>query len=334
MALVQEPTLTQRIGLAALRPARSAWGGFILRRVLSLALSFAVLIVLTFLIVQLLPGDPALVVAGSEASPEQVERVREQLGLNQPVLVQFWDYLRGVLTGDLGTSFASNEAVGTIILNRLPYTASIAGLAMALVLVVALPLGMIVGVFTRGGRARWLDTVFGIATGFFSSVPQYVLGTLLVTVFAVLLGLFPAAGVNGPGSYVLPTIALAVAPTCTIARVVRRETAVVLEQDYFRTARGWRLSHARLYLRYALPNILTVTLTLSGLLLAGMLGGAIIMETVFAWPGLGRGIVAAILSRDYPVIQGIILVLGMLATALIILVDVLLALIDPRARKS
>ncbi|MEB4613368.1 ABC transporter permease, partial [Leucobacter sp. M11] len=127
MTQVQEPTLTQRIGLAATRPARSGWGGFVLRRAFSLVLSFAVLVVLTFLIVQLLPGDPALVAAGSEASPEQVERIREQLGLNQPVLVQFWDYVRGVLTGDLGTSFASNEAVGTIILNRLPYTAGIAG---------------------------------------------------------------------------------------------------------------------------------------------------------------------------------------------------------------
>ena len=220
--------------------------------------------------------------------------------------------------------------MGTLIFTRFPFTAEIALLAIVLVLLVAVPLGMAVAIATRGGRNKWLDTAFNFLTGVFYSVPQYVLATLLVVVFAVTLGWFPAAGAATLGSLVLPTAALTVGPTCVIARIVRRETAVVLDKDYIRTARGWRLGALRTHARYVLPNLVTTTLTLSGLILAAQLGGAVVIETVFAWPGLGQGIVNAILQRDYPVIRGIILVLGLLATLIIILVDLILAIIDPR----
>jgi peptide/nickel transport system permease protein len=220
--------------------------------------------------------------------------------------------------------------VAEIILVKMPYTLQLAGIGIAVVLVVAIPLGMLVGIATQGNRNRWLDVAFGTVTGLLQSVPQYVAATFLVLVFAITLSVLPAAGANAPASLVLPIAAVALGPTCSIARVVRRETSTVLEQDYMRTARGSRLPALRLYARHALPNLLTTALTLSGLVLAGMLGGAIIVETVFNWPGLGREVVTAILYKDYPVIQGVILVLGAIAIAINLLVDVILGIIDPR----
>ena len=308
----------------------SPWGSFVLRRLGGLALSFAVLLLVTFLIVPLLPGDPAVNIAGEGATQAQIDAIREGLGLDQPLYAQFFAYLAGVFQFDLGTSFATGEPVVQIIAARFPFTAEIAFLALALILLVAVPLGLSVAVATRGGRNRWLDTGFNAVTGFFYSIPQYVMGTLLVAAFAIGLGWFPPAGAATLSSLVLPVVALMIQPICTIGRVVRREAAVVLDQDFIRTARGWRLTDLHTNLRYVLPNVVTTTLTLSGLILAAQLGGAIVIENVFNWPGLGQGIISAILNRDYPTIRGIILTLGLLATGIIIVVDFLLAVIDPR----
>jgi peptide/nickel transport system permease protein len=304
--------------------------GFSLRRLGGLLLSFAVLVTVTFLIVPLIPGDPAVIAAGEGASPAQIANVRAELGLDLPLLNQFLNYASGVLRLDMGASFISGESVSALIFTRFPFTAEIALLAIVLVLAIAVPLGMAVAILTRGGRHRWLDAGFNFVTSLVYSVPQYVVATLLVVVFAVTLRWFPAAGAATMNSLVLPTAALMLGPACVISRIVRRETAAVLEKDYIRTARGWRLSMLRTNARYVLPNLVTTTLTLSGLILAAQLGGAVVIETVFAWPGLGQGIVNAILQRDYPVIRGIILVLGLLATLIIILVDLILAIIDPR----
>jgi peptide/nickel transport system permease protein len=202
------------------------------------------------------------------------------------------------------------------------------------VLLVAVPLGMTVGVLTRGGRRGWLDSAFGYTTAVVAAIPPYVMATFLVLVFAVSLQVLPPAYSRSRVgiSLVLPLMALSIPSICFIARVVRRETAVVLEQDYLRTARGWRLGAFRTYARYALPNLLTSTLTLSGIILVGMLGGAITVETVFSWPGLGLGIVNAVTAKDYPLIQGIVLVLAVLSALLTLAVDVVLGLVDPRVR--
>lgn len=325
-----DQTTVVRLRETARQRGRSPWLGFAYRRAGGLLLSFAVLIVVTFLIVPLIPGDPAVVAAGEGATSDQIEFYREQLGLNQPLIVQFVNYLGGVLTLDLGTSFLSGQEVWSLILGRLPYTATIAFSSIALVLLISVPLGMGVALATRGGRNAWLDHLFNGVTALFNSVPQYVMATLLVFVFAVSLGLLPAAGATGPGAAILPTLSLMIGPTCVIARTVRRETGVVLGKDFVRTAKGWRLTGLRTTFRYILPNLITTTLTLSGLILAAQLGGTVIVETVFAWPGIGSAVVEASLMRDYPVIRGIVLVLGMLATIVIILVDIALALIDPR----
>ncbi|MEV0388107.1 ABC transporter permease [Nonomuraea sp. NPDC050643] len=313
----------------------SAWLRFAGRRLAGLVAIFLALLVVSFLIVQLIPGDPAVGVAGANADLADVQRVRSELGLDQPIWQRFLDHVGGVLSGDLGTSFMYRQQVETIVVNRLPFTATIAVAGILVVLLISVPLGMAVGVLTRGGRRKWMDVAFGMVTGFLDSIPGYIMASFLVVMFALGIGLVPLLPPAytprfGAASFVLPVAAIAIGPVCTISRVVRREMAVVLDADYMRTARGWRLPALRRHVRWALPNLLTSTLTLSGLILTGMIGGAIIIESVFALPGLGSGIIKAILDRDYPVIQGMVLVIGMIAALVNLLVDVLLGLIDPR----
>ncbi|GAA2154924.1 ABC transporter permease [Actinomadura napierensis] len=309
---------------------RNPWIGFLARRLAGLAGVLVTLVVVTFLMVQLIPGDPARALAGTDATGAQVARFRHELGLDRSLPAQFGSYVSGLLHGDLGTSFQTREPVANVIGGRLPFTAELAFLAILLVLAVAVPLGMGVAVATRGGRRRRLDAAFTFLTGLVGATPEYVLGTLLVLVFAISLRMLPAAGAAGLSALVLPVVAVALPSTCVLARIVRREAAVVLNQDYMRTARGRRLPPLALYARHALPNLLTGTLTMGGLMLTAMLGGTIIVESVFAWPGLGGRVVQAIINRDYPVIQGTVLVLGILAALLNLLIDVLLGLLDPR----
>lgn len=314
----------------ARRLVRSSWGSYALRRLGGLVLSVAVLVLLTFAIVPLIPGDPALAILGTHATPESVQILRHKLHLDLPAWQQFALYIQGVLSFDLGTSFHYGTPVATAIATKLPYTATIAFSSIIVVILIAIPVGMAVGVLTRGGRRPWLATGFGLVAGFFASFPSYVAGTLLIVVFAIWLKVLPAGGANSAAAFVLPVIALALGPTFAVSRVVRQETFEVLQQDFMRTARGRRITATRLYLRHALPNLMTATLTLTGLILAGMLGGAIIIESVFNLPGLGLEIVQAIIYRDYPMVQGIVLTVGGIAIAINLLIDIILGLIDPR----
>lgn len=312
------------------RLARSTWAGFALRRLGGLVLSLGLLVVMTFLIVPLIPGDPAAAILGPNANAGAIAALRERMHLNEPLPVQFLDYLHGLFTFDLGQSFRYGTPVTTTIATKLPYTATTALGAIVLVIIIAIPIGMAIGVLTRGGRRPWLAVGFGTIAGFLASFPAYVAGTLLVVVFAIWLKLLPPGGAATQSSYVLPIIALALGPTFAVARVVVQETYSVLQQDYMRTARGHRLRTARLYIRHALPNLMASTLTLTGLILASLLGGAIVIETVFNLPGLGLEVVQAIIYRDFPIIQGIVLTVGALAIFINLLIDIVLGLIDPR----
>ena len=312
------------------RFARSDWGGFALRRLGGLLLSLALLVVLTFLIVPLIPGDPAVAILGSHATPQAIAVLHHRMHLDLPLPSQFALYLRGLAGFDLGESFRYGTPVTATILTKLPYTATIAFGSIIVVILVAIPIGMLIGVLTRGGRRSWLAAGFGAVAGFLASFPAYVAGTLLVVVFAIWLRALPAGGASTPNAYILPIAALALGPTFAVARVVVQETYGVLHQDFIRTARGHRLRAARLYLRHALPNLMTSTLTLTGLILASLLGGAIVIETVFNLPGLGLEVVQAIIYRDFPLIQGIVLTIGTLAILINLLIDVILGIIDPR----
>ncbi|WP_226830142.1 ABC transporter permease [Brevibacterium aurantiacum] len=310
------------------------WPSFLFRKGGELVAAVLVLILLTFAIVHLIPGDAARVVAGQDASPADVESTRTALGLDQPFHVQLWEYFKGVLTGDLGTSFRTGQNVIDVIAARFPFTASIALLGIALTVVISLALGLAVAGLTHGNRNQWLDTAFGWVTAVVLALPVYVIGAALIVMFAVQWTVLPAAGASTLSSYILPTAAIASGPICAMARLVRREAAVVLDQDYMRTARGWRISKVRQYVKHALPNLLASTLTLSGLILASMIGGAILIESVFAWPGLGRAVVESIIGRDYPLTRGIILVIGGIAIVVNITIDVALAIGDPKTLQA
>jgi peptide/nickel transport system permease protein len=282
-------------------------------------------------LVQAIPGDPVRAALGITASPAVVNHERIALGLNKPLPTQYRHFLHGVLTGHLGTSLYYRLPVSQVIGARLPATAEIAGLAFALVVAVSVPLGMIAGALTRGDRRPGVELGFSGVTGVLASIPPFLLAVGLVAAFAVGLRVLPVAGQAGPSSYVLPVVSLAAGPAMLLARVVRVETVRVLDEDYMRTARAKRLPARLVYIRHALPNLLTSALTVSGLVLSGLIAGTVVVEAVFAWPGMGTALVQSIQQKDFPLIQGFALVYGTAVLLTNLAVDVLIALADPRS---
>ena len=323
-------TATQAI---LIRSARSdnPWVSFLVRRGGQFVLSVWVLVTAAFFMIHLVPGDPVRAALGLNAPAELVEARRAALGLDQPLLVQYIDYIGGLFTGDMGSSMITGQPVSEIISTRLPATLQLALLAVVLVLLVSVPLGVTMAVATRGGRRRGLELAFATGTVILAAIPEFLLAVGLVYVFAVSLGWFPVAGNTAPFALVLPVIALAVGPIAVFSRIIRVEVLSVLGQDFIRTARAKRLAPHRIYSRHALPNAMTATLTLTGLLLTGMVAGTVLVENVFAWPGLGTMIVQSILTKDYSVVQGIVLVYGIGVLLVNLVIDVILALLDPRS---
>src|SRR5512139_183107 len=265
-----------------------------------------VLLVASFAMIHLIPGDPVRAALGPTAPTALVEQRRADLGLDEPVPAQFGRYLTEVFTGRFGTSFISRQPVAEIIGPRLVSTLQLAALATVLALLIAIPLGMLLAVRTENGRHRGSELVFTAITGALAAVPEFLLGVALVVVFAVALQWLPPAGRAGPSSYVLPAVALAAGPAAVLARMVRVETLRELAEDYVRMARAKRLPALRVYVHHLLPNTLTAALTVGGLVLASMIAGTVIVENVFAWPGLGSKIIESIVAKDYPVAQAII----------------------------
>jgi peptide/nickel transport system permease protein len=307
------------------------WVRFGVRRGGRLLVSLWVLITASFLMIHLIPGDPVRAALGPTAPAALVSARRESLGLNDPLWVQYLHYLRGVFTGDLGTSMKSQLPVADVIGQRLPATLELALLSFAVALLLAVPIGATMGVLTRGGRRRGAELTFSSTSVVLGAIPEFLLGVAFVWLFAVQLGWFPVAGRSGPSSYVLPVLALALGPAAALARIMRVEMLTVLQADHVRTARAKRLPAAAVYFRHALPGALTAAITLGGLLLSALVAGTVLVENVFAWPGLGGTIVSSILDKDYPVVQGIVLVYGAGVLVVNLAVDVTLALLDPRS---
>jgi len=307
------------------------WTRFALRRTGRLLVSLWVLVTVSFLMIHLVPGDPVRAALGMTAPTELVEAKRQALGLDDPLLTQYVHYLGNLFHGDLGESIVSQLPVTDTISQRLPATASLAMLAFVVAIVIAVPLGVAVAVATRRGRGRRKELAFASTSVVLGSIPDFLVGVANVCVFAVNLGWFPVAGREGASSYVLPVLALAIGPAAVLARIVRVEMLAVLETDYIRTARAKRLPALRIHLGHALPNAVTATLTIGGMLLASMIAGTVLVENVFAWPGLGSTIVQSIVTKDYPVVQGTVLVYGLGVLVINTLVDVALALLDPRS---
>lgn len=322
---------------ATTRPRRTSWfaaGGwpsFLLRRLGLFVLSLWGLVTAAFLMLQLIPGDPVRMVVGMNASVEVVEDMRRQLGLDLPLHEQYFRFLGGLLTSNPGNSLSLQQPVFEIIGARLPATLELALLTITIVLVVAVPLGIVFAALTRGGRRRGVEVGYTAVTGVFAVVPEFLFGVGLVYVFAVVTHILPVAGRTTPASYVLPVAALALGAIASLSRIVRIEALNVLDTDYIRTARAKRMPAALLYLRHALPNLLTPTLTLAGIMLGSLIAGTILVESIFAWPGLGQTLVASITGKDYPLAQTLVVVYGGMVLLINLVVDILLALIDPRS---
>lgn len=310
--------------------ARNPWASYLLRRGGYFLVSLFVLVTISFLLVQLIPGDPARVSAGENASPEVVEARRTELGLDRPLIVQYFSFWAGLFTGNMGQSISSRMPVIDVIADRAPATLEIAFSAVAIALVVAVCLGLVFGSLTRGGRRRGTEAGFTATSAILAVIPEFLAGIIFVYLFAVTLDLLPVAGRDGILSYILPVAALALGPAASLTRIVRAETLTVLQQDYVRTARSKRMSSVRLYGRHVLPNLLTSTLTISGLMLGSMIAGTVLVENIFAWPGLGGVIVQSIQGKDYPLVQGIIIFYGAIVLLMNLAIDVLLILLDPR----
>ncbi|MYZ37328.1 ABC transporter permease subunit [Streptomyces sp. SID4917] len=312
-------------------PHAGPWLSFARRRLGRFLVSLWVLVTTAFLMIQLVPGDPVRASLGLTAPVELIEARREALGLNDPVWVRYGHYLGGLFTGDFRTSMGSGQPVSQVIGDRLPATLELALPAFAVVVVLSVPLGALFAVLTRGGRRRGGELAFTSVSVFLAAVPEFLVAVGLVALLSVRLGWFPVAGSDGAGSYVLPVAALAIGPAAVLARIVRVEMLAVLGDDYIRTARAKRLPGRLVYVRHALPNALTAALTMGGLMLTSMVAGTVLVENVFAWPGLGSTIVQSILQKDYPLVQGVVLVYGIGVLLVNLLVDVLLALLDPRS---
>src|SRR5258706_12053857 len=284
------------------------WMRFLAARVVRLIVVLIALVFLTFSLVRLVPGDPVLNVTGLHASASTKSHVRHELGLDRSLPQQFVAYVAGLAKGDLGVSFQFGQPVAQLILERSGPSLQLGSVALLLLLVCGVPGGMLAGVFTRNRRHTTADVILTASTSIVGSLPEYVTATLLAFVFAVLLRVLPVAGTEGPQSLVLPGFAIGLRPIAVLARIVRVEMLNVLEQDFMRTARSKRLPGHLLYFRHALPNVITAALSISGVLFAGLVGGAILVEYVFRRVGLGTSLTSSVLASDYPVVQGIVLV--------------------------
>jgi peptide/nickel transport system permease protein len=268
---------------------------------------------------------------GLSAPAQLVHQRTVQLGLDKPLWQQYADYVDRAVHGDFGTSLTTGEPVTQIVRNRLPTTLELAGLAFLVAVLIGVPLGVLSAALTRDGRRRYSELAFTTATGAFASIPSFLLAVALIYLLAIRWRVFPVAGQSGPSSYVLPIAALAIGPAAALARIVRVEGLKVLEADYIRTARGKRLPARLIYLRHALPNMLTATLTISGLLLSGLIAGTVLIETVFAFPGLGSTLINSVTAKDYPSVQAVALVFGFFILVINFVVDMLLAVINPQS---
>jgi peptide/nickel transport system permease protein len=310
--------------------------GYIARQLLNtipvlLVMGFAV-----FSLVHLAPGDPAIVIAGEDAQPADIERIRERLGFDEPLFLQFGMWVGRVLQGDLGTSIFSNRTVSSLILQRLEPTLVLTFTTMVFAVALAVPLG-VVAAWTAGSAID--RTVMGLSVlGF--SVPVFVLGYAFILVFGVELRWFPVQGYVPLSqglwpclaSVVMPSMALGLVYVAFIARMTRASLIEILHQDYMRTARAKGLPTLRVLRRHALTNAAVPIVTAIGIGVGLLISGVVVTESVFAIPGLGRLSVDAILRRDYPVIQGVILVFALFYVAVNLVVDVLYTLLDPRIR--
>lgn len=304
--------------------------GYIASRVLQLLVTLLVITVLVFAMLRLIPGDPAMVIAGTEATPELVARIRESLGLERPLAVQLARYLGDVLTGDLGRSIRTGAPVTAEMYPRFVATLQ---LTLASLLVAVLG-GTLVGVAAALHRGRLADTAILISSLAGTSAPSFWVGLVLMIYIGFEANLLPIAGYDTALHLVLPALTVAVGGMPMIIRLVRAALMETLEEDYVRTARAKGLRERAVVMKHALRNALVPVVTVVGLELGRLLGGVVVVESVFAWPGLGRMLLEAIQARDFPVVQGSVLLFSVFLILTNFAIDLCYGVIDPRIRHA
>ncbi len=299
-------------------------------RLLSMLLVVLGVVTIVFLFIHLTPGDPVEAMLGESASQADRAGLRRELGLDRPLPVQYGEYLARLVRGDLGHSIYSGRPVSALLAERLPATALLAAVALLVALAIALPLGLL-GALRAG--TLWDRLAMGFAM-LGVSIPNFWLGPMLILCFSLWLGWFPVSGNEGNGAIVLPAITLGTAMAALLSRMLRASVLEVLGEDHVRTARAKGLAPAGVITRHVLPNAALPVLTVLGLQLGTLLGGAVVTETVFAWPGLGTLTIEAIQRRDYPVVQGCVLLISLAYVGVNTLTDLAYGLLDPRVRPA
>lgn len=294
-----------------------------------------IVVSLVFLLIHLVPGDPIQMMLGEGATPADISALRHQYGFDQPLPMQYVHYWVGVLGGDLGQSIRLHDSVGHLIEQRYPYTLALTLASLGFGLVLALPAGIVAAV----RRGRWVDQALSVVSLFGLSVPPIALGPVLILVFSIALGWLPVSGANPGGAntidwryLVLPSIAMGASLAAILTRMVRTAMLEELGQDYIRTARAKGLSETAVVCRHALPNAMVPIVTVVGLQFGALLAGAIVTETIFSWPGLGRLTVTAISNRDYALVQGCLLSIGLTYVLVNLLTDIVYRWVNPRMR--
>lgn len=301
--------------------------GHIWRRFLQAVLNLLVIVTIVFLMARA-TGDLANTLVPEGASPEAVEAFRRQVGLGDPLYVQYVNFLSDLARGNLGISIKQQRPVTTIFKERMPATFSLALVALLFALVFAVPLGVISAVY----RDTLIDKFAKVMAFTGQSIPPFWLGLMLIILFAVILNLLPAAGRGGVSSYVLPGLTLGWAISAGIVRLTRSSMLDVLDSDYITMARAKGLSEILVNGKHALRNALIPVITFLGLVFGAFMNGSVVVEEVFAWPGIGRMAVSAVVGRDYPVVQGAVIIFGAFFIAINFIVDILYVLVDPRIR--
>ena len=302
----------------------------------TLAVTLLFVSLLVFLVVRVLPGDPALVIVGTEGSPEAVERIRKALGLDRPLVVQYVEWVGHALQGDLGRSIHYDVPVAGLVVSRLSVTLPLTVMAAVFMALVAIP----VGVYAATHQRRWGDYAVMALSQLGVAVPAFWAGLLLVLLFAVHLGWFKSGGFDGWGQGVgqglkallLPAVALGLFQFAVLARTTRSAMLEVLREEYVKTARAKGLAEGRVLFRHVLRNAMIPILTVAGIQLGQLMAGSIVLESVFYLPGLGRLAIGAISARDLPVVQGVVLFVASVIVTINVAVDILYGVLDPRIR--
>lgn len=290
-----------------------------------------VILITSFLIfwaMSLTGGDPAMIVAGEGATTEEIEEVREELGLNDPFMVRYFNYVKGMVTGDMGKSYVTNKDVFKTFMEKLPNTLMLGGAAVLIAIVIALPLG----IYTAIHQNTWKDTAGMVFALFGTSMPNFWLGLMLIIIFSLKLGWLPSGGKGGFDTLILPALTVGLGLAALITRTTRSSMLDVIRQDYMTTARAKGCSEKRVIFTHGLKNALIPIITAIGLQMSMVITGSVLAETVFSWPGIGRLVYDSIAKRDTPMVTGSIILCSVFMCLINLFVDLVYAFFDPRIK--